>query len=69
MKLKHISVRELCRITGIPRQSLYNIKQGTSQNPSFNMILKIAETLNVSLDEFRGDKRATRSAQQSNCIK
>ncbi|MCH5461518.1 helix-turn-helix domain-containing protein [Secundilactobacillus sp. HBUAS58055] len=53
LKLKHVSVRELCRLTGIPRQTLYNIKQGSSLNPSFYLILKIAEALDVSLDEFR----------------
>lgn len=49
---KHITVYRLAKLTGIPNNTLYEYKNNDVQ-PTFNNMVKIADALNVSLDEFR----------------
>ncbi|WP_282801156.1 helix-turn-helix domain-containing protein [Secundilactobacillus kimchicus] len=52
-KQKNMSLRKLTREGNIPMSTLFNLENGRSKNPSFSLIKKIADTLDVSLDEFR----------------
>jgi len=42
---------ELAKKSGIPRGSFYNMNKGSV--PSYEMMCKIADALNISLDVFR----------------
>lgn len=48
---RQMSMTELAKKSGIPRGSLYNMNKGSV--PSYEMMCKIADTLNISLDAFR----------------
>ncbi|WP_282803980.1 helix-turn-helix domain-containing protein [Secundilactobacillus kimchicus] len=50
---RNLTISELAQQAGVSRTNLYNIKKGVSKNPSFFMIVKIADVLGVSLDELR----------------
>lgn len=51
---RRITIAELERLSGIPRKSLENIKKHA---PSFFQMEKIADVLDISLDEFRGCRK------------
>lgn len=53
IKSKNISVYQLAKMTGISRQALSQMKLKEVKNPSFDKMVKIADALDVSLDEFR----------------
>ena len=53
LKEKGISVYRLSKLTGISHQSLSALKTGKSKSPSFELMVKIADALNINLDEFR----------------
>ncbi|MBB5887731.1 helix-turn-helix domain-containing protein [Lactovum miscens] len=53
IKAKNISVYQLAKMTGISRQALSQMKLKEIKNPSFDKMVKIADALDVSLDEFR----------------
>ncbi len=52
---KNISRYQLSKITGIPQSTLQMIENSIDPNPTFKVICKIADALEVSLDELRGD--------------
>ncbi len=43
----------LSKNTGIPTSSLYLLRDGKIKKPSFELVCKIADVLDVSLDYFR----------------
>ena len=49
-----MSAYRLSKITGLSQNTLQNYKNG--HEPSFSNVVKIADALGVSLDEFRSDK-------------
>ncbi|WP_372791190.1 helix-turn-helix domain-containing protein [Lentilactobacillus sp. SPB1-3] len=49
---QNISVYALAKSIGVPTVSLFNIKNGSSKNPSVFLIAKIAKKLHVSLDDL-----------------
>ncbi|HEL1567062.1 TPA: helix-turn-helix transcriptional regulator [Streptococcus suis] len=51
---RRITIAELDRLSGIPRKSLENMKK---HDPSFFQMEKIADVLDISLDEFRGCRK------------
>ncbi|HEM2770249.1 helix-turn-helix transcriptional regulator [Streptococcus suis] len=51
---REMSIAELERLSGIPRKSLENMKK---HSPSFYQIEKIADVLDISMDEFRGCRK------------
>ena len=53
LKEKGISVYRLSKLTGISHQTLSSLKTGKSKSPSFELMVKIADALDISLDEFR----------------
>lgn len=50
---KGMTIYELSKKTGIHQNTLRNFKAGTSTNPSFKTIEKIADALEISTDVFR----------------
>lgn len=50
---KKISVYQLAKMTGLTPQYFYLMKRQGSENPSFLTMIKVADALDVSLDEFR----------------
>lgn len=59
LKEKGISVYKLSKMTGIPDNTLRNYRSKKS-DPSFTNACKIADALDISLDELR-DKKVSRS--------
>ena len=53
---KSMSVYRLSKLTGIPNSTLLSYKNDGVE-PTFNNMEKIADALNVSLDEFRSDRK------------
>lgn len=53
---RNLSQEQLARISGIPRPTWSNLESGTA-NPTIQVLLKVAATLQVSLDELIGEPR------------
>ncbi|WPC19478.1 helix-turn-helix domain-containing protein [Pediococcus inopinatus] len=54
MKNKNINANQLSNLIGFKNNStIYSLKNGSIKNPSFELMERIADTLDVSLDEFR----------------
>jgi transcriptional regulator with XRE-family HTH domain len=52
-----MSVFELSKLTGYEKTgAIYRLKNGGIKRPSFEMMMRIADALNVSLDDLRPDK-------------
>lgn len=56
LEKKGWSIYKLAKELGVNESSIRNIKTGRSDNPSFQLIKMIADTLEFSLDEFKEDK-------------
>ncbi|WP_404650426.1 helix-turn-helix domain-containing protein [Lacticaseibacillus paracasei] len=55
---KGITASKLAHLAGFPDNgSIYALKSGRIKRPSFWMIMRIADALEVSLDELRPDKQ------------
>ncbi len=50
MRILGVNIKELALKCDIPYRTLYKVISGETQAPSVNLIIKIAETLNVSAD-------------------
>ena len=50
LKNQNLTIADLVRMTGISRRTIENIK---NHNPSFCLMETIADSLDISLDEFR----------------
>jgi transcriptional regulator with XRE-family HTH domain len=55
-KRKKLSQDQLARIADIPYNTLIKIESGRSDNPTFENLSKLADALDVSLDELAGRK-------------
>lgn len=53
LKDRDWSVYRLTQEAGLAENYLYNLKSGMNKNPGFNQMCKIADALEISLDEFR----------------
>ena len=49
---KGLSIRELQRMSGVSHTIIMNIESGKSKNPTIIPIMKLAETLKVTIDEL-----------------
>lgn len=49
---KKLSLRDLEKISGVSYITIKNIEDGTIKNPSFEKVVKIAKSLDISLDEL-----------------
>jgi len=57
LRKKHkISQEELAKKAGITYSTLIKIESGANDNPTIKTIRKIADALDVSLDELAGSK-------------
>lgn len=50
---KQMTTYQLSKLTGISEQSFSKLRNGKSQDLIFSSVIKIADALDVSLDEFR----------------
>lgn len=50
--IKKLSLRDLEKISGVSYITIKNIEDGTIKNPSFEKVVKIAKSLDISLDEL-----------------
>lgn len=50
---KGLSRYQLAKLTGLRESTLQNIENSESPNPTFRVMCKIADALEVSLDELR----------------
>ena len=50
---KGISRYRLAQISGVQESTLQNIENSKDPNPTFKILCRIADALNVSLDVFR----------------
>ena len=50
---KNMTEYELGKITGLSAQQIYQFKKRNSENPRWLSMVKIADALDISLDEFR----------------
>ena len=53
LELKQLSAREVARRANFSRSLITSIKQGKIKKPSFELICKLADVFELSLDEFR----------------
>ncbi len=53
MLLKNLNQNQLAKKMGIRNGTLSDFKKGRIKNPSFKLMKKIADALDISLDEFR----------------
>jgi len=51
---KKLSQDQLARVADIPYNTLIKIESGRSSNPTFETLSKLADALEVSLDELTG---------------
>lgn len=49
---KGLSIRELQRMSGVSHTIIMNIESGKSKNPTIISIMKLAKTLDVTIDEL-----------------
>ena len=50
---KQMTTYQLSKLTGISEQSFSKLRSGLSKELSFSSMVKIADALDISLDEFR----------------
>jgi len=55
-KQKKLSQDKLARLADIPYNTLVKIESGKSSNPTFETLSKLADALDVGLDELAGRK-------------
>ncbi|MDN6409282.1 MAG: helix-turn-helix domain-containing protein [Tetragenococcus halophilus] len=53
---KNWSIYKLTKEAGLKESYLYNVKSGQNQSISFKAVCKIADALEISLDEFREEE-------------
>jgi len=56
-KRKKLSQDQLSRVANIPYNTLVKIESGKSSNPTFENLLKIANALDISMDDLVGRRR------------
>jgi len=55
-KIMNVNQSKLSRIANIPRTNVGAIINGQIKNSTISLMIKISDALDISLDEFRGDK-------------
>ena len=53
IKEKGISVYRLSKLAGVSHQALSSLKTGKSKSPSFELMVKIGDALDIDLNDFR----------------
>ncbi|QFG46669.1 helix-turn-helix transcriptional regulator [Lapidilactobacillus dextrinicus] len=49
----HMTAYGLSRKTGLPTATIYQLEKGISKDVKLSTLIKIADALDISLDEFR----------------
>ncbi|WP_248625851.1 helix-turn-helix domain-containing protein [Enterococcus cecorum] len=56
LEKQNMTIYRLTKLTGVSRSVMYEFKNGKIKKPSFELMEKIADALNVSMDVFRKDE-------------
>lgn len=60
MAAKGITFYKLWKVTGLGRGSLYRLRDGSSTDPTYSTVAKIADALGVDMDDFRTQKEESK---------
>lgn len=55
LRKREMTIYQLTKLTGVSMSVMYEFKRGNIKKPSFELMEKIADALNVSMDVFRKD--------------
>lgn len=55
LKKRNMTIYQLTKKTGVSMSVMYEFKRGNIKKPSFELMEKIANALDVSMDVFRKD--------------
>lgn len=53
LRKREMTIYQLTKLTGVSMSVIYELKRGNIKKPSFELMEKIADALNVSMDIFR----------------
>ena len=56
LKKRNMTIYQLTKKTGVSMSVMYEFRRGNIKKPSFELMEKIADALNVSMDVFRKDE-------------
>lgn len=56
LKEKNLTIYELTKNANIAQNTLYELKSGRASDLRFSTVCKIADALEISLDEFRTEE-------------
>lgn len=56
LRKREMSIYQLTKLMGVSMSVMYEFKKGNIKKPSFELMEKIADALNVSMDVFRKDE-------------
>lgn len=56
LRKREMSIYQLTKLMGVSMSVMYEFKKGNIKKPSFELMEKIADALNVSMDIFRKDE-------------
>lgn len=55
LRKRGMTIYQLTKLTGVSMSVMYEFRKGNIKKPSFELMEKIADALNVSMDVFRKD--------------
>lgn len=55
LRKRNMTIYQLTKLMGVSMSVMYEFKKGNIKKPSFELMEKIADALNVSMDIFRKD--------------
>ncbi|MDZ5589927.1 helix-turn-helix domain-containing protein [Enterococcus cecorum] len=55
LRKREMTIYQLTKLTGVSMSVMYEFRKGNIKKPSFELMEKIADALNVSMDVFRKD--------------
>ncbi|WP_171333726.1 helix-turn-helix domain-containing protein [Enterococcus cecorum] len=55
LRKREMTIYQLTKLTGVSMSVMYEFRRGNIKKPSFELMEKIADALNVSMDIFRKD--------------
>lgn len=55
LRKREMTIYQLTKLMGVSMSVMYEFKKGNIKKPSFELMEKIADALNVSMDVFRKD--------------
>lgn len=56
LRKREMTIYQLTKLTGVSMSVMYEFRRGNIKKPSFELMEKIADALNVSMDVFRKDE-------------